>query len=98
MKLHTPIKKLRLSKNLSQNYLADELGVDVTNYSRLERGETKISVERLKKIAEILNVNVSLLIEESDSDTNKELLNNELLKEILNEIKKISKKIDHEKE
>lgn len=98
MKLHTKIKKLRLSKNLSQNYLADELGVDVTNYSRLERGETKISVERLKKIAEILNVNVSLLIEESDTDTNKELLNNELLKEILNEIKKIRKKIDHEKE
>ncbi|HRO74542.1 MAG TPA: helix-turn-helix transcriptional regulator [Crocinitomicaceae bacterium] len=61
MNLHDKIKVIRLSKNYTQNFLADELGIDVTNYSRLERGEVSISVERLKKIAKTLGVNASII-------------------------------------
>ncbi len=49
MDLHDKIKVIRLSKNYTQNFLADELDIDVTNYSRLERGESSISVDRLRK-------------------------------------------------
>jgi len=46
--------------------MADELGIDATNYSRLERGESKIPIERLAKIAVILETDLSALITEND--------------------------------
>lgn len=94
MELHDKIRFLRLSKNFTQNHLADELGIDVANYGRLERGETGISVERLKKVAEILGVKASFLIEDKDNQVLEETPKNEgILKEILEEIKTIRKKI-----
>jgi len=42
--------------------MAEELGIDATNYSRLERGEAKIPIERLEKIATILQVDLKALI------------------------------------
>jgi transcriptional regulator with XRE-family HTH domain len=46
------IERLRL--NLSQQNLADELGITVAAYSNLERGVSEISVNRLIIIAGIL--------------------------------------------
>lgn len=69
--------------------MADELGIDPTNYSRLERGESKIPVERLKKIASILDVDVNeFLITESKKES-KELDQSLLLHGILVEIRAI---------
>jgi|SRR5690554_441593 len=85
MKLHDKIKLLRLSKNLTQLYLAEELGIDVANYSRLERGVTSISINRLEEIAsknaEIeINGHIEKLITE--------------LVGIKNELKKINNKLN----
>lgn len=93
MNLHDKIKVIRLSKNYTQNFLADELGIDVTNYSRLERGEVSISVERLKKIAKTLGVNTSFLLDDIETESDNSA---EILKEILCEIKNIRKQIERE--
>jgi transcriptional regulator with XRE-family HTH domain len=86
MDLNQKIKILRLSKNYTQNYMADELGIDPTNYSRLERGESKIPVERLKKIATILGTDINEFlaseIKNEQLDSNHSLLLHGILLEI----------------
>lgn len=93
MKLHDKIRLIRLSKNLTQVYLADELNIDAANYSRLERGETKISTERLQQIAKIFEIDSSILLEEkSDLEVKMDHGSSlEVLKEILSEIKNLNK-------
>jgi len=69
--------------------MADELGIDSTNYSRLERGESKIPVERLKKIASILEVDVNEFLTAESKKEIKELDHSLLLHGILVEIRAI---------
>ncbi len=52
----------RLRLNLSQQNMADELGITVAAYSNLERGVTEISINRLLKIAELLKVPISVFL------------------------------------
>jgi transcriptional regulator with XRE-family HTH domain len=91
---HERIKFFRLSKNLTQTYLADQLGIDTGNYSRLERGETKISVERLSKIAEILETDLNVFLEQQETDNQPNKLQ-EVMMEILIEIRDINKKMEN---
>lgn len=92
MQIHDKIKLMRLSKNLTQVYLAEELNIDAANYSRLERGETKISTERLQEIAKILEIDSSILLENKEVVEQKEIFSSlEILKEILTEIKTLNK-------
>lgn len=96
MKLHDKIKLLRLSKNLTQLYLAEELGIDVANYSRLERGVTSISINRLEEIASILEIDVADFLSknaEIEMNGHFEKLITEL-EEIKNELKKINNKLN----
>ena len=46
----------RLRLNLSQQNMADELGITIAAYSNLERGVTEISISRLAIIAAILQL------------------------------------------
>lgn len=48
------IRLERLRLNLSQQNMADELGITVAAYSNLERGVSEISVSRLFIIADLL--------------------------------------------
>ena len=52
------IRRLRELRNYRQEYMAEQLGISQNAYSRLETGETKLDVERLRKIAEVLEVGV----------------------------------------
>lgn len=54
--INQKIRFLREKKKLRHEDMADRLEISTSAYSRLENGETKIDVERLKKIAEILEV------------------------------------------
>lgn len=56
MNLGYKIKKLRELKNLSQEYVAQELGISQSAYSLIECGKTNVTEDKLKKIAEILDV------------------------------------------
>ena len=48
------IRKMRELKGYKQKHMADGLGIDATSYGDIESGKTKITVERLKKIADLL--------------------------------------------
>ena len=50
------IKKYREMRNYSQEYLASMIGISQPAYAKIEQGKTKITLQRLKDISEILQV------------------------------------------
>ncbi len=56
------VKKIRIEKNISQQELADLVGIHSTHVSRYERNLAQPSIEIAKKMAEALNVTVDTLI------------------------------------
>ncbi|WKS95289.1 helix-turn-helix domain-containing protein [Riemerella columbina] len=51
------VKNIRELKNLTQEYMAEKLDISQAAYSKIEKGITKITEDKLSKIAEILEVN-----------------------------------------
>lgn len=58
------IRELRLSKQLSQEELADICGLHRTYISDIERGNRNVSIDNIEKIAKGLDVDPSILLEE----------------------------------
>ncbi|MCF2491788.1 helix-turn-helix domain-containing protein [Dyadobacter chenhuakuii] len=54
--LSEKIRMIRLQKGLSQENMADMLGLSTTAYGDLERGRTELSVSRVENIAKLLDV------------------------------------------
>ena len=52
----TKIKHIRELKNVSQEFLAKELGISIRAYSKIESGETQLSIKRLNEISKVLEV------------------------------------------
>ena len=50
------IKNIRRSKGISQESIAYDLGIDYSTYGKIERGQISLTVDRLEKIAKILQV------------------------------------------
>jgi phage repressor protein C with HTH and peptisase S24 domain len=67
MTVGTNIRKLRTEKGLTLNQLAAEIGSDVGNLSRLERGVQGYTDPVLKKIADALSVPVAAFFAEDDA-------------------------------
>jgi len=59
------IKKHRKQQGLSHWRIARLLGISKSAYTMTESGQTSLSVERLFKIAQILNVPVTEIIKEN---------------------------------
>lgn len=57
------IRRKRETLNYTQEYLAAKLDISQNAYSKIELGYTKITVERLFQIADILETNLTDLIE-----------------------------------
>lgn len=57
------IKKIRLQKGYSHEFMALELNISQVAYSKIEKNETKLTVERLFKIAEILEVKIDDILD-----------------------------------
>ncbi len=55
-------KNLRLRDNLSQQELADKLGVSKSSISMYENGNREPDLETLEKIADFFNVDMDFLI------------------------------------
>jgi transcriptional regulator with XRE-family HTH domain len=56
------IKLARISMNLSQDSVAEDLGISVSAYSNMERGTVDITVSRVVKVADILKTNWVILL------------------------------------
>ena len=52
------VKKLRELRNYTQNYMAQEMGITQSAYSKMELGESEITYSKLERISEILGVAV----------------------------------------
>lgn len=50
------IIKIRNDKGLTQAAIADSIEVDYSTYSKLESGRSKLSIDRLEKIASTFNM------------------------------------------
>lgn len=62
----TLIRKARLDKGFSQDYVSTEIGITLSAYSKIERGLTDPSLSRMKQIAGALEVDLSLLFKPRD--------------------------------
>lgn len=51
------IKTIRKSRGLTQADVAESLGLNLTNYNRLETGKTELTVSKMEKLAKILACN-----------------------------------------
>lgn len=56
IKPHIKIKQIRELKNLTQDFVAQQLGLSVRAYSKIETGETQLTIFRLNEISKILDV------------------------------------------
>ena len=66
MEVNKKIQKLRKENNLTQDQLAERLGVSKIYVARIENGKILPSVKDIKNVARILDVNVSDLISFDD--------------------------------
>lgn len=64
MQIHEKIKVIRESKKLSQSYLAHELNLDQSQYSRREKGEIQFVLAEIVKLSKILGITISELFGE----------------------------------
>lgn len=55
------IKKIRELKNLTREYVADEVKMSTSGYGKIERGEVDLTVSKLVKIAKVLDVTVEFI-------------------------------------
>ena len=102
-KLAERIRMTRLMKSLSQQNMADELGITVASYSNIERGVTELTVVRLDAIAKILGVTLQSLLPLEDSQNQliqdpknmyPENVTNFQLNEIINKLNQQQKEIE----
>jgi transcriptional regulator with XRE-family HTH domain len=56
------IRSFRVSKGLSQEYIANELGIKQAAYSNIESGKSDITLNRLHELAHLLQVSIFDLI------------------------------------
>jgi transcriptional regulator with XRE-family HTH domain len=62
MNIANNIRNARIDRNYTQNYLAAKLKISQNAYSKIELGRTKVTVEKLLVIADVLNTDACDLI------------------------------------
>ena len=58
------IRRLRISKEISQEAIAISLNMTQSAYAKLERGQTKLSLERYLLISVYFDVDKSVLLQD----------------------------------
>lgn len=55
------IRKIRELKNLTREYVADELKMSTSGYGKIERGDVDLSVSKLIEISKVLDVSIEFI-------------------------------------
>ena len=58
MKVNEKIRFLRENKNLTQDQMAERLGMSTNGYAKIERGETRLTIPKLEQIVEVFDTDV----------------------------------------
>ncbi|CAD7809857.1 hypothetical protein CHRY9390_02080 [Chryseobacterium aquaeductus] len=69
------IRKIRRDKDLTQEYMAFEMGISQKAYSDIENSKVKINLEILTKISKILEIKPSNICSISDQCSNNDYEN-----------------------
>lgn len=62
MEVGSKIKKIRELKNFTQEYMAEQLHISQSTYSRFEKDDSDITLSQLENISKILDVKIEDLI------------------------------------
>jgi len=60
--MHETIRKLRRERGLTQQQLAEHLGVDRSTYAYYESGRSKLSIDVIVKLAHFYQIRYAVLI------------------------------------
>jgi transcriptional regulator with XRE-family HTH domain len=61
-KIKVTLKRLRREKQLTQQILADKLGISLRAYSKIEAGKTSLNIERLRDLATVFDLTMPELL------------------------------------
>ena len=67
MSVNEKIKLIREAKGLTQEQVAEKLGISSTAYGNIERGNNDPKLSKLEKIAEILGIKLPELVDSSEN-------------------------------
>ncbi|WP_439258053.1 helix-turn-helix domain-containing protein [Lonepinella sp. BR2271] len=56
MKLNQKVRTIREMNHWTQEQMAEKLDMSVNGYAKIERGESKLSLEKLEQIANLFNM------------------------------------------
>ncbi|MFY8068779.1 MAG: helix-turn-helix domain-containing protein [Flavobacterium sp.] len=56
------IKKIRLEKNLTQEYVAEQLNISQSYYAKIENGKKELTLNLLFNISKVLNADTTFLV------------------------------------
>ncbi len=62
MKIGNSIKKLRELRNYTQEYMAGGLDMSINGYGKIERDEVEITLTKLEKVTELLDVSLDKIL------------------------------------
>ncbi|MDE0472353.1 MAG: helix-turn-helix transcriptional regulator [Ekhidna sp.] len=80
-------KKIRELKNLTQDFVAQELGISQPAYSNIEKGQVQLKEDTLEKLSDVLGVSVDTL---KTFDAEKYLIQNNHNSQIVTKIDKVN--------
>ncbi len=66
MSVNEKIKLIREAKGLTQEQVAEKLGISPTAYGNVERGDNDPKLSRLQEISDVLGITVSELLDLTD--------------------------------
>jgi len=66
--IYLKIRGIRLKKNLTQEDVSKRLGMAQSNYARLERGLSQLTVDRLIEISEIFEMSPDAILNYSEEE------------------------------
>ncbi len=56
MEIHDKIRTFREVRQLSQEEMANQMNMSTSGYAKIERGDTKLHLDKLQQIADVLGV------------------------------------------
>lgn len=68
MLIREKIKLLRQSRKWSQEYLAEKLGMSANGYGEIERGHSRITVEKLEELSQLFEVPLNELCDDESAN------------------------------
>lgn len=110
MKVHDKVRLMRNMKDITQEDMAVKLHMSTNGYSKIERGETNLQMDRLEQIADVFDIDVIELMslgEKSavfctvgENNTNHGLMNVVGVEdqELVNQVSKLQMTVMHKEE